>query len=252
VRDQQRIDIWAPEGPPLKGCLFMIRSAPLVFAVAAFGVAAPLAAQNEGGDRVNMVIAYSEDECPEAADGEIVICEILVEAERYRIPSNLRASDSPDNTSWARRVESIRYIGEFGIMSCDPAGAGGITGCTQQFINNAYADRAESENVRFSQLIEQARADRLSTIDQDAAAEQERVEAIEREYLQRLERERNAPVPGEKDPSLSFPAIDPDARQIPADPSKPGPFDDGDEEQLDLDAAQPAGNPDGAKTGPGA
>lgn len=160
-------------------------------------LAQPVFAQDEAGDRINMVIAYSEDECPEAGDREIVVCEILVESERYRIPSNLRSSDSPQNTAWAQRVESIRYIGEFGTLSCDPAGAGGFTGCTQQMIDAAYADRAQSSQVRFSQLIEAARAERLSTIDEDAAAEQERVEQIEREYLERLERERNQPLPGE-------------------------------------------------------
>jgi hypothetical protein len=147
-----------------------------------------------------MVIAYDESECPEpTAEGEIVVCEIVVNADRYRIPSNLRSSDSPQNRSWSRQVETIRYIGEFGTLSCSPAGAGGITGCTQQLIDAAYADRAEGENIRFSQLIEEAREERLSTIDEDAAAEQERVEQIEREYLERLERERSAPLPGEED-----------------------------------------------------
>jgi hypothetical protein len=144
-----------------------------------------------------MVIAYSADECPQAKEGEVVICEILVEAERYRIPPNLRYSDSPENKSWSRQVEEIKYVGDFGTMSCSPAGAGGFTGCTQKFVEAAYKDRAEAENVRFGQLIEKARAERLSTIDTQAAAEQERVEMIEREYMERLERERQAELPGE-------------------------------------------------------
>ena len=165
---------------------------------AALAFAAPAQAQDKAGDRINMVIAYDESECPEqSSENEIVVCEILVEAERYRIPSNLRQSSSPQNTAWAKRVESIRYIGEFGAMSCDPAGAGGFTGCTQKFIEAAYADRAEGEQVRFSQLIDQARQERLSDIDDVAADEQKRVEQIEREYQERLERERNAPLPGE-------------------------------------------------------
>ncbi|MHA7820571.1 MAG: hypothetical protein ACX930_13070 [Erythrobacter sp.] len=179
----------------------------LLAPLAGLAAVSPAAAQDQAGDRVNMVIAYDESECPtQSAENEIVICEILVEAERYRIPSNLRQSDSPEGTAWARRVESIRYIGEFGTMSCDPAGAGGFTGCTQKMIDAAYADRAEGENVRFGQLIEQARQERLSTIDEDAAAEQERVEAIEREYLERLERERAAPLPGEDSEPASDPA----------------------------------------------
>lgn len=173
----------------------------LLAPIAVMAAATPTLAQDAPtGERVNMVIAYSEDECPEATqEGEIVVCEILVEADRYRIPSNLRQSGSPDNTSWTRRVDSIRYVGEFGAFSCDPAGAGGFTGCTQKLIDAAYADRAEGENVRFAQLIEEERQARLSTIDSDAAAEQERVEQIEREYLERLERERNAPLPGEEE-----------------------------------------------------
>jgi hypothetical protein len=169
-----------------------------ILAASAVIAAAPATAQDKGGDRVNMVIAYDENECPEQTDeGEIVICQILVEAERYRIPSNLRSSDSPNNSARIKQVEKLKYVGDFGTMSCSPTGAGGFTGCTQKFIEAAYKDKEESETIRFTQLIEKARQERLSTIDEDAAAEQKRVEAIEREYLERLERERSAPLPGE-------------------------------------------------------
>lgn len=168
----------------------------LIASAAALGVSAPASAQS-ANEKINMVIAYSADECPQAKEGELVVCEILVEAERYRIPSNLRYSDSPENKAWARQVEEIKYVGDFGAMSCSPAGAGGFTGCTQKFVEAAYKDRDEAENVRFGQLIEQARQERLSTIDSTAAAEQERVEMIEREYMQRLERERDGDLPGE-------------------------------------------------------
>jgi hypothetical protein len=164
--------------------------------LASVAAASPAAAQS-ANEKINMVIAYSADECPVAQPGEVVICEILVEAERYRIPSNLRYSDSPENNAWANRVDEIKYVGDFGTLSCNPAGAGGFTGCTQKFIEAAYKDKAEEEGVRFGRLIEEARAERLSTVDAEAAAEQERVESIEREYLQRLERERDAELPGE-------------------------------------------------------
>ena len=190
----------------------MIKHAHILIAapLAALAIASPAAAQDQAGDRVNMVIAYDESECPTPTiEGEIVVCQIVVEAERYRIPSNLRQSDSPENRTLNQRFEEIRYIGEFGTMSCSPAGAGGFTGCTQKLIDEAYAERSESENVRFSQLIEQARQERLSTIDEDAAAEQERVEQIEREYLERLERERDAPLPGEQElPATVGPQVD--------------------------------------------
>ncbi|MFN3990219.1 MAG: hypothetical protein ACK4IS_08170 [Erythrobacter sp.] len=159
--------------------------------------ATPAGAQGPAGERINMVIAYSEDECPVAQPGEIVVCEILVEADRYRIPSNLRFSDSPANRSRAAQLDSIKYVGDFGAMSCSPAGAGGFTGCTQKFVEAWAKDKSEAEGVRFGQLIERARQERLSEIDEEAAAEQARVEMIEREYMQRLERERAGELPGE-------------------------------------------------------
>lgn len=173
----------------------LITAAMLPFG-AAMLLAAPAAAQGTNGERVNMVIAFSEEECPAARDQEIVVCEILVEEERYRIPSNLRFSDSPQNVAWSRRVDKIRYAGEFGAMSCSPAGAGGFTGCTQQFIDAWAQDRSEAEGIRFGQLINRARQERLGEIDQSAAEEQSRVEMIEREYMQRLERERAGELPG--------------------------------------------------------
>lgn len=166
-------------------------------AFAAFGLAMPASAQDTGGDKVNMVIAYGEDECPQPVGDEIIICEILVEAERFRIPSNLRISDSPDNKSWAERVESLKFIGEFGTHSCSPTGAGGLTGCTQKIIDAAFAEKRGSSSVRFAQLIAAAREERLSTIDADAAEQQARVEKLENAYLERLERERAAPLPDE-------------------------------------------------------
>ena len=54
-----------------------------------------------------------------------------------------------------------------------------------------------SASVRLSAA---ERAKRLATIDEDAAAEQERVEMIEREYMERLERERAAETPDEQSP----------------------------------------------------
>jgi len=165
-------------------------------ALAVLAAASPAAAQS-ADEKINMVIAYDPSECPVAGPGEVVICEILVEADRYRIPSNLRYSDNPANKSLARQVDQIKYVGDFGAMSCEPAGAGGFTGCNQKFIEAAYKDKSEEDAVRFGLLIEEARAERLSTIDADAAAEQSRVEMIEREYNQRLERERDAELPGE-------------------------------------------------------
>jgi len=167
---------------------------PLI-ALAAF--AAPAAAQDTGSEKVRMVIVYGDDAVPPPQGDEIVVVAHLPENDRYRIPEALRFSDDPANMAWARRVERLDMIGSFGTNSCSPAGAGGFTGCTQQLINAAYADKREGSAVRFSELIAAARAERLSTIDQEAAETQARVESLEKQYMERLEREREGALPGE-------------------------------------------------------
>ena len=175
----------------------MSKSLPLIAALA-FGFAAPLAAQTPvetEDDSYNMVIVYGDDACPQSTADQIVVCARKAEQERYRIPERLRFSDSPENQAWAQRVERLEMVGESGIMSCSPVGAGGFTGCTQQLIADAYADKAEGSDVRFSALVNQAREERLEGVDEEARLEQERVEMIEREYMERLERERAGETP---------------------------------------------------------
>lgn len=168
-------------------------------------VAAPAAAQETGSamsDDVRMVIVYGDDPVPEPEGDEILVVANLPEEERYRIPEPLRFSDDPANVSWTRRVESLSMVGEFGTLSCSTAGAGGFLGCTQNLIDQAYGERRTSADVRFSDLIAAAREKRLSQIDEQAAAEQERVEQIEREYMERIERERDAELPDEQNPEI--------------------------------------------------
>ena len=160
-------------------------------------LAAPATAQDAGGDKVRMVIVYGDDAVAAPQGDEIVVVARLPEADRYRIPEVLRFSDDPANMAWARRVEKLDMLGSFGTMSCSPAGAGGFTGCTQQLINAAFADRRDGAEARFSDLIAAARAERLSTIDADAAETQARVEELERQYMERLERERSGTLPDE-------------------------------------------------------
>ena len=172
---------------------------PFALAIAAAAFAgAPALGQDSPSDDVRMSIVYGEDAAPECPAGEICVVARLPEEDRYRIPPTLRFSEDPANTAWTNRVEKLEMIGDFGTMSCSTAGAGGFTGCTQQMIRAAYGDRAEGADVRFSELIASARADRLAQIDQAAAEEQARVEQIEREYMERLERERATELPGER------------------------------------------------------
>ncbi|MBX7494571.1 hypothetical protein K3172_01730 [Qipengyuania sp. 6B39] len=177
----------------------MTKPVPLL-ALAAAALAGPAIAQTPvetGDDSYNMVIVYGDDACPESTADQIVVCARKNENERFRIPERLRFSDNPANEAWAQRVEQLEYVGASGIMSCSPVGAGGFTGCTQELIRNAYADKENSSEVRFGQLVAEARAERLEGIDAEAAEEQDRVEMIERDYMERLERERAGQTPDE-------------------------------------------------------
>ena len=164
---------------------------------AAAVLAAPAAAQDSGGDKVRMVIVYGDDQPDAPQADEILVVAHLPEGDRFRIPETLRFSDDPKNMAWARRVEKLDLVGQSGTLSCSTAGAGGFTGCTQQLINAAYADKRENQDVRFSELISAARAERLSTIDADASETQKRVEAVEQEYMDRLKKESETAVAGE-------------------------------------------------------
>ena len=199
----------------------MIRTLPVLTAFGAAFLAAPSLAQTQvetGDESYNMVIVYGDDECPASSDGTIVVCARQAESERYRIPSNLRFSDGPQSQSWMERVERLEWVGKSGMQSCSPAGSGGFVGCTQKFIEDAYADRENAPSVRFSEVINEMRAERLSTIDADAERTQEEVEMIERDYMRRLEEERAAATPGEEGlPEVEAPA-DPEA-EIVADDS---------------------------------
>lgn len=167
-----------------------------------FAGTVPAMAQ-DADETINQLIIYGDDPCPASTGNEITVCARKDEGERYRIPEALRQSDDPANEAWSERVRAYETVGNFGTMSCDPSGYGGWTGCTQQLIDAAYEEKRGSSDIRFSQLIEEERAKRLSTIDEEAAAEQARVEELERQYEARLEAERDASLPGEE----ALPAI---------------------------------------------
>jgi hypothetical protein len=156
----------------------------LIFAASALAaglmVSAPALAQ-DAGEKVNQLIIYGDDPCPASAEGEITVCARKDEGERYRIPAPLRESQSPSNESWNNKVLAYETVGRSGTLSCSPVGPGGWTGCANQLIDTAYAEKRESTDVRFGQLIAEERARRLLTIDSDAAETQARVEVLERQ-----------------------------------------------------------------------
>jgi len=141
------------------------------------------------GERVNQLIIYGADKCPESQANEITVCARKPEEERYRIPEPLRGVDSPKARAWTDRVEAYETVGAFGTLSCSPVGAGGSLGCTQQLIDKAYAEKKNGTDVKMSELIAAERQKRLSTIDADAAAQQTRVEEAEAAYFAQQKRQ---------------------------------------------------------------
>ena len=158
--------------------------------------AAPALAQSDG-EKVNQLIVYGDDVCPQSKENEITVCARKSEGERFRIPEVLRGDPlSPKNEAWTDRVQAYETVGAQGIASCSPVGSGGATGCMAKLIDAAYAEKREGGDIRFGQLIETERAKRLSTIDAEAAATQARVEQLEKEYDAKIKAERDAETPG--------------------------------------------------------
>ncbi|NRD89370.1 hypothetical protein C8024_07800 [Sphingopyxis sp. BSNA05] len=144
-------------------------------------LAFPAQAQDQAGDRVNQLVIYGDDPCPQSSEEEIVVCARKDEGERYRIPETLRGGGLGDakNQAWSERVRSYEYVGASGTSSCSPTGAGGFTGCTQELLRQAYAEKGIDDTVNWGQLIEEERQKRLSRIDSEADAVEERLLEIE-------------------------------------------------------------------------
>jgi hypothetical protein len=149
----------------------------------ALALAPAASAQDAPGEKVNQLIVYGSDPCPASQGDEITVCARKPESERYRIPAPLRESgDLQKNEAWNNKVLAYETVGSTGTRSCSPVGPGGWTGCADKLIANAYAEKAQSSDIRFSDLIAAERQKRLSTIDAEAAATQGRVEQAETEY----------------------------------------------------------------------
>ncbi len=185
---------------------------PMIVAVLAGALAAlisqPVAAQQPSeqspGEKINQLIIYGEDPCPASSDGSITVCARKEEAERFRIPALLRGDpNSAANESWSERVKAYETVGAAGVNSCSPVGVSGASGCVTKLVNRAYAEKKQSSDIQFGKLIEEERAKRMQSIDADTAAEQARVEVLEKAYEAKLARERAAETPATQPPAAS-------------------------------------------------
>jgi hypothetical protein len=158
---------------------------PILAALAALTLTTPILAQDKPEAKVNQLIVFGDDPCPVSEDDTITVCARKAESERYRIPEELRESTSPQNEAWNNKVLAYERVMKTGTMSCTPTGAGGWTGCSGQLIEQAYAEKESAPELRFSELIAAEREKRLSTVDQEAAATQKRVEELEKQMEER-------------------------------------------------------------------
>ena len=151
-----------------------------LFALAAFaaspalaqqpGVPVPHPAPTAGEPRINQVIVYGDDPCTASRDpDEITVCARLPEADRYRIPPNLRDNpNDPRNQSWSGRATELAYVGRTGTDSCSTTGPGGFTGCLNQIIDHAQAERRAAGDVNWTRMVEEARRDREARLRAEA------------------------------------------------------------------------------------
>lgn len=150
----------------------------LLLAAGALLAAAPAAAQAPAAPaaadaKISTMIVYGDDPCPPSTDDTIVVCARKPDKERYRIPEELRGDpNDPTNQAWATRATALEYAGRSGIGSCSPVGPGGASGCFNQIVRQARAERGADPSVNWNALVEEARRERLGKIDAQAEAEE--------------------------------------------------------------------------------
>lgn len=145
------------------------------------GPPAPPATDNV---RVNQLIVYGDDPCPRSTDPDVItVCAHLPENDRYRVPPNLRNNpNDPASQSWANRATELSYVGRTGTDSCSTVGGGGFTGCFNQIVNQAQAERHGVDQVTWARMIEAARQERLSHIDEQARQAEAAAQAEEQAH----------------------------------------------------------------------
>ncbi|HEU0133856.1 MAG TPA: hypothetical protein VFR28_03460 [Allosphingosinicella sp.] len=157
----------------------------LLLAAGALLAAAPAGAQAPAAPRaaepkISTMIVYGDDPCPPSTDDTIVVCARKKEGERYRIPEELRGDpNDPKNQAWASRAQALEVAGRSGIGSCSPVGPGGASGCFNQIVQAARAERRGDPSVNWNALVEEARRERLSKIDAQANADEADAKADE-------------------------------------------------------------------------
>lgn len=189
--------------------------------LAGSSAALPAAAQQQTveAEKVNQVVVYGDDQCPKGAADEILVCAILPETERYRVPEMLRGNPlDVRNEAWANKVVAVERIGRFGTDSCSPTGLGGFTGCTQALVAGAKAERQAANKTDWQAMIADERAKRIAGIDsasdevEAAVVAEERALAERQKAAEELERQASGQAPAQTAPDEA------DAAPLPTPP----------------------------------
>jgi len=96
--------------------------------------AAPATGQRE---RISTLVVFGDDPCPRSSEDEVVVCARLPEADRYRIPKQLRRREYNEarDGSWAGTAKVLEYVSRQGLPdSCSPIGSYGQSGCFRKFL----------------------------------------------------------------------------------------------------------------------
>ena len=131
------------------------KKAGLLPLLAALALAAPALAQEDDGslaqsstppERTSILYTYGDEPCPEAQEGEIVVCAQRPEAERYRVPKELREElkeeEAVGGGSWASQVEGYENVARASRPnSCSPVGSYGFTGCAAAALRDWFEAR---------------------------------------------------------------------------------------------------------------
>jgi hypothetical protein len=158
----------------------LLLAAGALLAAAPAGAQAPSAPKAAAEPKISTMIVYGNDPCPPSTDDTIIICGREDEKERYRIPKSLRGDpNDPKSQAWASRATALEYAGRSGIGSCSTVGPGGASGCFNQIVRQARAERGSDPGINWNALVEEARRERLGKIDAQADAEEADAKADE-------------------------------------------------------------------------
>ncbi|MEH6661285.1 MAG: hypothetical protein V7679_06530 [Parasphingorhabdus sp.] len=113
------------------------------------GAAAKSTVPLDTPERINVLVTYGGDECPESQAGEIVVCAQRPESERYRIPKELREveEEEPGEQSWTSVVASHDEAARAGRPnSCSVVGSFGFSGCQAAIMRKWFDERRDAGN----------------------------------------------------------------------------------------------------------